>query len=100
MEVTVIKGAQTFVKVMGRMDTVAAPLFMEIIEKEAVDALNDVVVDCSELSYISSSGLRQFLSLHKMVVVNQRGKLVFRSFQSEIRKIIDMAGFQKILQIE
>jgi anti-anti-sigma factor len=100
MEVTVIKGAQTFIKVVGRMDTVAAPLFIAKIEEEAADALNDVVVDCSELSYISSSGLRQFLSLHKLTVGAHNGKLVFRSFQPEIRKIIDMAGFQKILQIE
>lgn len=58
----------------------------------------DIEMDCSELEYISSSGLRLFLTLQKSV--NARGgKLVILNMQSAIKDIFNMTGFSRIMTI-
>lgn len=58
----------------------------------------DIELDCSELEYISSSGLRLFLTLQKSV--NARGgKLVIKNMNSQIKEIFNMTGFSRIMTI-
>lgn len=72
--------------------------------QEKVDALEVelgtvVVLDCTEMSYICSAGLRIFLAMHKDLT--QRGaKLVIKGLQPMVRKIFEMTGFVQILNIE
>ncbi|MDR0988322.1 MAG: STAS domain-containing protein [Prevotellaceae bacterium] len=98
MEVTILNGDQTIIKVSGRLDTVNAPLFGEKIAP-VTESMKDVVVDCNELEYVASSGLRQLLTLQKMA--NQKkAKLVFRSVKPDIKNIFDMTGFASMFNLE
>lgn len=58
-----------------------------------------VVVDCSGMNYICSSGLRVFLALNKEVV-QKGGKLTILRLQPLVKNVFDMSGFSQIFHIE
>ena len=57
------------------------------------------MLDCAELSYISSSGLRLFLSLRKAAAENG-GKVIVKSISNEIRAVFMMTGFLNLFEIQ
>lgn len=58
----------------------------------------DIIVDCSGLVYISSSGLRVLLmALKKITGIN--GKFHLCSLQDNIREIFEISGFTSIFNI-
>ena len=88
----------TIVSVEGRIDSSNASEFekpmMEVIETGCVK----IILDCSGLNYISSSGLRVFLIvLKKMVAI--KGQFSICSLQPGIKEIFDIAGFTSIFSI-
>ena len=90
---------QVIAKFTGRLDTAAAvtvaeevkPLF-EVIGKE-------IILDCSELEYISSSGLRIFLSIRKEAAAHS-SKVIVRSINVDIRQVFVMTGFISLFEIQ
>ena len=100
MEVKITKdGATAVAALIGRLDTLAA---QEIAPQ--VDEMKDLVggtliLDCSELSYISSSGLRIFITLRK-AAADKGGKVIVRSISNEIRSVFMMTGFLNLFEIQ
>jgi anti-anti-sigma factor len=81
----------------GRLDTVAAADF----EKELDASLNDVttlVLDCTDLTYVASSGLRTFLMAQKRM--NKQGSMTMRHVQDAVMEVLSMTGFDDLLSIE
>lgn len=100
MEVKILEdGAQTVMALSGRLDTVSVGDFEKsvafIYEKESPD----IILECSEFTYISSSGLRIFLTMQKYVMAHS-GKMVLRGMRDEIKEVFDMIGFSSIFTIE
>ena len=58
-----------------------------------------VIVDCEGMDYISSSGLRVFLSTYKKIA-QEGGKLIIRNLQPLVKNVFDMSGFSQIFNIE
>ena len=58
-----------------------------------------LVLDCKELAYISSSGLRIFLSLRK-AAASQGGKVIVKSISDDIRQVFMMTGFLNLFEIQ
>ena len=58
-----------------------------------------IVLDCAELSYISSSGLRLFLSLRK-AAGEKGGKVIVKNISNEIRTVFMMTGFLNLFEIQ
>ena len=83
----------------GRLDTVTAKSFdVKIKEFLSLKSLK-MVVDCSQLSYVSSSGLRCFLILQKSA--NAAGaSLVLKGLSESIKEIFKITGFASIFTIE
>ncbi len=86
------------VSLSGRLDTPAAaevtPDFQSLAEK----ADKHIILDCSALEYISSSGLRLFLTLRKESAA-KGGKLQVRNINSDIRQVFMMTGFISLFEI-
>ena len=99
MDINITTGTQTIIAVKGRLDTINAPDFEKAITPVIAGEMADVVVDCRELDYISSSGLRQFLVLQKTANTKQ-GKLTLMGMKDEIKEIFDMTGFTALFQFE
>ena len=81
----------------GRLDTITAPQLEEEI-KASLDGVSELVFDFSDLSYVSSAGLRVLLSAQKSM--NEKGSMVVRNVSEEIQEIFDVTGFSDILTIE
>lgn len=100
METKVAKnGTQTWVSIDGRMDTLNSKDFEKDVQPLLSEENPDIVVDCTKLQYISSSGLRVFMSLLKSVN-SHKGKLVLKNMTAEVKEVFDMIGFSAIFDIE
>lgn len=100
MEVSVKKmNDETVISVKGRLDTNTSPEF----EKEVMPVLNgdekSFRIDCSDLDYISSSGLRLFLMAQKTVIA-KKGSLRLTGLKPAIQEIFNITGFSAIFKIE
>ena len=100
MEVKILEQSDELVVVIeGRVDTVTAPdLEMKVSPIWAKPAIT-LVFDCEKLEYLSSSGLRIILTAHKQVAA-KGGKFILRNLTREVRSVIDLTGFSRILTIE
>ena len=83
----------------GRLDTPASLEVAPQMESLQADADKTIVLDCEKLEYISSSGLRLFLSLRK-AAVNKSGNVIVKGISNEIRQVFIMTGFLNLFQIE
>ena len=63
------------------------------------DAAGTIILDCTELSYISSSGLRIFLTLRK-AAAEKGGRVIVRNIGNEIRSVFMMTGFLNLFEIQ
>ena len=81
----------------GRIDTVTAPEF----EKTMGDLLNgvtDLVLDMSNVEYVSSAGLRVILKVQK--VMFHQGKMKLTGVNETVMEVFEITGFSDILRIE
>ena len=100
MEININKNDDvTTVRLIGRLDTPAAQEITKDMEPVMDAATGTIVMDCSELTYISSSGLRIFLSLRK-AAANKGGKVIVKGISNDIRQVFMMTGFLNLFQIE
>jgi anti-sigma B factor antagonist len=82
----------------GRLDSLSSP----ILEKRLLDLIanneRQLIIDFSQLSYISSVGLRVFLIASKQLkTVN--GRMVLCGQSAEVKGIFDMTGFSQLFKI-
>lgn len=89
---------KTLVVLKGRIDTTNADQFQQDLtalmegEKPVID------IDCTDMSYTSSQGLRAFLLLQKSV--NARGgTMVLRNMNPMVKEVFDITGFSNIITI-
>ena len=94
---------QTDNKVMasiaGRLDTVTSSEFEKSLAPYFAMNGNELQLDCKEMEYISSAGLRVVLTTHKNVT-SKGGKFIISNLNKEVRSVFDMTGFSRILTIE
>ena len=83
----------------GRLDTLASQEVAQQLEGLAEDASGTIIMDCTEMSYISSSGLRIFLTLRK-AASEKGGKVIVRGISNDIRSVFMMTGFLNLFEIQ
>lgn len=86
------------VKLAGRLDTPAAQEIAQEMGALVDEAAEVIVLDCSELDYISSSGLRLFLVLRKSAA-DKGGKVIVQNISDSIRNVFMMTGFLNLFEI-
>lgn len=89
------KGTELTVALNGHLDTNTAPA-VEAELRAALAGVTDLVLDCTALEYISSSGLRTLLRLRKTEGLNVRVTNVSR----EVYEVFDMTGFTSMMTVE
>lgn len=99
MEVKVISPVdKVLVCIKGRVDTTNAAQFQEELTFIMQGDMKDIELDCSELEYTSSQGLRVFLMLQK-AVQGRGGKMVLTHMQTQVKEVFDITGFSNIIRI-
>ena len=85
-------------QIEGRLDTASAADCEKAMKPLMDNADKEITLDCSKLEYISSSGLRLFLSLRKEVL-DKGGKLTVAHINDDIRNVFTITGFFKLFDI-
>ena len=99
MNVTINEeGAKALVKLEGRLDTTNADQFMKDIMPLMEGSQEEIDIDCSDMEYTSSQGLRMFLMLQKNVTA-RGAKLVLRNMKPHVKDVFDITGFSHIITI-
>ena len=86
------QGKKMEVALEGRMDSATAPGF----EKEIFQKL---VLDFTDLAYLSSAGLRVLLSCQKKMNA-AKGSMVVKHVNEIIMEVFEATGFDSILTVE
>ena len=99
MNVTITEeGTRASVRLEGRLDTTNADQFMKDITPLMEGSHTEIDIDCTDMEYTSSQGLRMFLMLQKNV--SSRGaKLVLRNMKPHVKEVFDITGFSHIITI-
>ena len=90
---------KTTIKTGSRIDTMNA----DELEKDIQPALQEdginLEMDCSELTYMASSGLRVIQKTMRTVMM-KRGEFKIVNVNPEIYKVLQMTGFTKFMTVE
>ena len=83
----------------GRLDTAVSQEVATALQPLIDNAQKTLVLDCKDLAYISSSGLRIFLTVRKAAAA-KGGKVIVRDITPEIRQVFMMTGFLNLFEIQ
>ena len=92
-----VNGSAVVLKIIGRLDTATAPALEPAVEG-CIGGVQELVLDCAALEYVSSAGLRVILKTQKRM--NVQGAMKLTGVNETIREIFDITGFADILTIE
>ena len=88
---------ETIIEIVGRLDTITAPVLDKTINEDIGDTKN-LVLDVKGMEYISSAGLRVLLSAQKKM--QKIGSMKVTGVCDEVMEVFEMTGFADILVIE
>ena len=84
-------------EITGRLDTITAPALDKTIN-ENLGEIKSLILDCKNLEYISSAGLRVLLSTQKKL--QQKGTMKLKNVREEVMEVFEITGFVDILTVE
>lgn len=84
-------------KITGRLDTTTAPELEAVIDG-CISGIKELVMECRELEYVSSAGLRVILKAQKLM--NAQGNMKLTHVNETVMEVFDITGFADILTIE
>ncbi len=91
---TKLSGDTLSIVLGGRLDSLTAPQLLEVYETAAAgNVVNRVSVDCGELKYISSAGLRVLLIMAK----KHPKQVQLIHVSSDVKEVLEQTGFDQIL---
>ena len=84
---------------VGELDTAAAVEVEEILKPLYTSDGKNVIIDCTDLEYIASSGLRILISILKGAKA-AGSRVVMRSVNDDIKNVFKLTGFISIFEFE
>ena len=99
MQVNIQPNGQEYtVQLIGELDTMATTEQVDELQQVLNIADKALLIDCSEMEYISSAGLRFFMQL-KRESEAKGGSIRIEHLNEDVADIFRMSGFQNIFQI-
>ena len=83
------------VQLEGRLDTLTSSELDNFFRDNLV-SVNEVIIDCANLVYVSSAGLRVLLSTHKKM----KEAMKLKNVQDLVMEVFEITGFVDFLVIE
>jgi len=84
--------------VSGRMDSENAPHFEQKCRACIAEGLTGLVVDLGELAYVSSMGLRSFISIAKMLQ-DKGGALRICRLKGLVKQVFEITGLLEMFRV-
>jgi anti-sigma B factor antagonist len=88
-----------FVTLEGELDTATASNVEKILQPLYTTNGKDVIIDCTGLEYIASSGLRILISILKGAKAGG-SKVILKNMNEDIKSVFKLTGFINIFEIE
>ena len=88
-------GDEVVVGLNGELDTVTTAQIGEELNRIIEMASNQLIIDCKDLEYISSSGLRFFMQL-KRHSEQQNGTVTLINMNQDVKEVFRISGFHHI----
>ncbi len=86
------------VSVRGEIDIYSIEKFRDSIEEKIKTQASEIILDCSELSYMDSTGMGVLIELrNKTKELGQ--KIIMMNPRPNIRKLLALTGVDKIIEI-
>jgi anti-anti-sigma factor len=86
-------GGVTLITLSGELDTLTAPLLRDEVERAATDEIDKLVLDMTELSYLSSAGLRGLLFARQKMA--DHVQIVLVGVNDTVEQTIRLVGFHR-----
>ena len=83
----------------GELDTAAAVEVENILQPLYTSNGRDIVIDCTNLEYIASSGLRILISILKGAMASG-SKVIMRNMNDDIKTVFKLTGFINLFEFE
>lgn len=100
MKIDVQQSEQQILAILeGELDTAAAAGAETALQPLLDSKGKDVVIDCTGLEYIASSGLRLFLGILKKAK-GVGSRVILRNVNDVVRDVLDLTGFISIFEFE
>ena len=93
------ENGKTVIKTGERIDTLNAAQFESDIQSALEQGVN-LEIDCTDLTYMASSGLRVFQSTIRTVVRSLGGQMKLTHVNDDIFEILKMTGFTRHITVE
>lgn len=99
MELTLKKdGKKAVASIKGQLDTLTAPEFKKVLLELIDNGERKIILDFSELDFISTPGLSGILVLVRRMKV-EKGELSVAALKGQVKKVFDISGFSSALPI-
>lgn len=99
MEITKnFENDKVILNVSGRIDTVTSSDFQQQVLDVFDMSLQNLVLDCQNLEYISSSGLRALLVIAKLANCKDV-EITLKNVNSMVLEVLEMSGFDSFFTI-
>ena len=86
------------VSIRGEIDIYSIEKFRDTIEEKTKTQASEIILDCSELSYMDSTGMGVLIELrNKTKELGQ--KIIMMNPRPNIRKLLALTGVDKIIEI-
>lgn len=83
----------------GELDTAAAPAAEKALQPLLECSGKDILIDCTQLEYIASSGLRLLLGILKQAKASG-SRVVLKNVNEVVKDVLDLTGFISIFEFE
>ena len=93
----VLKANELTVILDGRLDTATSPKLEEEL-KAVLGDLKKLVLDFTNLEYISSAGLRVLLMAQK--AMSKQGEMIILNVNETVMEVFEITGFADMLTIQ
>lgn len=92
-------GGKYVATLSGELDTAAAKEAEEVLKPLYTSDGKDVIIDCTDLEYIASSGLRILISILKGAKAGG-SHVLMRGVNDDIKNVFQLTGFIDIFEFE
>ena len=85
----------TVVRPRGKLDAMSSPDFQDAINEVLDGGVQQLIVDLTDVPFVSSAGLRVFVVIAKKL--KGSGKLVVTGLSENVHEVFSLAGFDRLM---
>ena len=81
------------VVIKGRIDSYTSPQLSETLREITNQNIYKIILDLSDVSYVSSAGLRVFIDIQKTCKKLNQGEVLLVNIPQRVYETLELAGF-------